>query len=47
MSTIKTQIDLLILAAARAEAALGARERKTLQKFRKSWSDTLATFLNA
>jgi len=47
VSTIKTQIDLLILAAARAEAALGARERKTLQKFRKLWSDNLATFLNA
>jgi hypothetical protein len=46
-ATIKTQIDLLILAAARAEVSLGAAERRTLQKFRRLWSDTLATFLNA
>lgn len=44
---IRTQLDLLILAAARAEATLAAAERRTLLKFRKIWSDTLATFLNA
>jgi len=47
LSTIKIQLDLLILAAARAEAGLAAREKSTLQKFRKLWSDILATFLNA
>lgn len=47
MGIIKTQLDLLILAAARTEASLSAAERRTLQKFRKLWSDTLATFLNA
>jgi hypothetical protein len=47
IGTIKTQVDLLILAAARAEAAVGAKDRGALQNFRKSWSNTLATFLNA
>jgi hypothetical protein len=44
---VKTQLDLLILAAARAEASFAAADRRTLQKFRKLWSNTLATFLNA
>lgn len=46
-STIKMQLDLLLLAAARAEAALTRSERRALQRFRKLWSDNLATFLNA
>jgi hypothetical protein len=44
---LRAQIDLLLLGAARAEAAAtrGA-QRETLSQFRKTWSDNIATFLN-
>lgn len=45
----KAQIDMLLLAAARAEAALGdakAGERNAVADNRKRWSDILATYLN-
>jgi hypothetical protein len=43
---LRSQIDLLLLSAARAEAAFtrGA-DREALAQFRKVWSDNLATFL--
>jgi hypothetical protein len=44
---MKMQLDLLLLAAARAEASLSQSERRALAKFRRLWSDILATFLNA
>jgi hypothetical protein len=44
---IRAQVDLLLLAAARAEAAATREaQRETLVQFRKTWSDNLATFLN-
>lgn len=44
---LRQQIDLLLLSAARAEAQAGTtKERETLSKLRRLWSDTLATFLN-
>ena len=44
---IRAQIDLLLFAAARSEAALEDQNSARLaEKFRKDWSDTLATFLN-
>ncbi len=44
---IRTSIDLLLLAAARAEALLEGRdELKVAEQLRAHWSDTLATFLN-
>lgn len=45
----KANIDLLLLAAARAEATLGdakAGERRAVADNRKQWSDILATYLN-
>lgn len=40
-------IDLLLLAAARAEALIeGKEESKVAEQLRADWSDTLATFLN-
>jgi hypothetical protein len=40
-------IDLLLLAAARAEALIeGKDELKVAEQLRADWSDTLATFLN-
>jgi hypothetical protein len=46
--TIRAQFDLMLLAAARAEAeATQGSQREALTAFRKSWSDNLATFLNS
>jgi len=45
--TIRSQIDLLLLAAARTEALLeGKEELRVAEELRSGWSDTLATFLN-
>ena len=45
--TVRSQIDLLLLAAARTEALLEDKETlKVVEKLRADWSDTLATFLN-
>jgi hypothetical protein len=45
--TVRSQIDLLLLAAARAEALLESKEAlNTAEQLRANWSDTLATFLN-
>ena len=44
---LRTQIDLLLLAAARSEALLENRVAlKVAEQIRNGWSDTLATFLN-
>lgn len=44
---VRTQIDLLLLAAARAEALLESKDTlKVAEQLRAGWSDTLATFLN-
>ena len=44
---LRGQIDLLLLAAARGEAAATTNnQRDVMQQFRKSWSDNLATFLS-
>lgn len=44
---MRTRIDLLLLAAARAEALIeGKDELKVAEQLRVDWSDTLATFLN-
>jgi hypothetical protein len=44
---IRSQIDLLLLAAARNEALLEDHEAlKLAESIRNGWSDTLATFLN-
>ena len=46
-NVIRSQIDLLLLAAARNEALLEDQEvMKVAEDLRKGWSDTLATFLN-
>ncbi|MBI1916465.1 MAG: ATP-binding protein [Planctomycetes bacterium] len=43
---LRSQIDLLLLAAARAEAAVTHdSQREALAQFRKVWSDNVATFL--
>jgi hypothetical protein len=43
---LRSQIDLLLLAAARAEAAATRNpQREALAQFRKVWSDNVATFL--
>jgi hypothetical protein len=43
----RISLDLLLLAAARAEALLdGKDELKVAEQLRSNWSDTLATFLN-
>lgn len=45
--TVRSQIDLLLLAAARTEALLEDKEAiKVAEQLRTAWSDTLATFLN-
>ena len=45
--TIRSQIDLLLLAMARSEALLDDKKAlKIAEKLRARWSDTLATFLN-
>ena len=45
--TVRWQIDLLLLAAARSEALLEDNESlKVAEQLRACWSDTLATFLN-
>lgn len=44
---VRSQIDLLLLAAARTEALLESKETlKVAEQLRAGWSDTLATFLN-
>ena len=44
---VRSQIDLLLLAAARTEALLEDKtELKIAEQLRTGWSDTLATFLN-
>ena len=44
---IRSQIDLLLFAAARSEASLEDQNATRMaEEFRKGWSDTLATFLN-
>lgn len=46
-ATLRAQIDLLLLSAARSEALLeGDDDINLAEAFRKGWSDTLATFLN-
>lgn len=43
---LRSQLDLLLLAAARAEAAATRdAQREALAQFRKTWSDNVATFL--
>lgn len=43
---LRGQLDLLLMAAARAEAAIAGKIKpKDLERFRKEWSDTLATYL--
>lgn len=45
---LRSQIDLLLLAAARTEAMLNEEHSiKVTETFRNGWSDTLATFLNS
>jgi hypothetical protein len=44
---LRTSVDLLLLAAARAEALLEGKDAlKVAEQLRVDWSDTLATFLN-
>ncbi len=44
---LRTSIDLVLLAAARAEALLEGKDAlKVAEQLRADWSDTLATFLN-
>jgi hypothetical protein len=44
---LRSQLDLVLLAAARAEAAATREpQREALAHFRKTWSDNVATFLN-
>ena len=44
---LRQHIDLLLLAAARAEAlATTEKDRESLCRQRRAWSDTLATLLN-
>jgi hypothetical protein len=44
---LRSQLDLLILSAARAEAAATREpQREALAQYRKLWSDNVATFLN-
>ena len=46
-AALRTQLDLLLLSAARNEALLESDDEIQLSEtFRQSWSDTLATFLN-
>jgi hypothetical protein len=43
---LRTQLDLLLLSAARAEAGASREpQREALAQFRKAWSDNVATFL--
>ena len=45
--TLRTSIDLVLLAAARAEALIDGKDAlKVAEQLRADWSDTLATFLN-
>lgn len=45
--TVRSQIDLLLLAAARTEALLESKDTlEVAEQLRTGWSDTLATFLN-
>jgi hypothetical protein len=44
---MRSQIDLLLLAAARSEALLEDENAMNLaEQLRNDWSDTLATYLN-
>jgi hypothetical protein len=44
--SLRVSLELLLLAAARTEAAVGSRRADALEDFRLDWSNTLATFLN-
>jgi len=43
---LRVSLELLLLAAARSEAATGGRRGEAVGQFRLDWSNTLATFLN-
>jgi Histidine kinase-, DNA gyrase B-, and HSP90-like ATPase len=43
---LRSQIDLILLAAARAEAAASGKQRQVLEWHRRLWSDHVASFLN-
>lgn len=43
---LRVSLELLLLAAARSEAATSGRRSETVGQFRLDWSNTLATFLN-
>lgn len=43
---LRSQIDLILLAAARAEAAASEKQRQVLERHRRLWSDHVASFLN-
>ena len=46
-STVRGQIELLLLAAARSVAeAENEEERAVLSRWRERWGNTIATFLN-
>lgn len=44
---LRERLELFLLAAARAEVAMGVRNREVVEKFRAEWSNALATFLDA
>lgn len=44
---VRHQIELLLLSAVRAEAALSARDAEQARTFRREWSTNLAAFLSA
>ncbi|MHC4395730.1 MAG: ATP-binding protein [Planctomycetota bacterium] len=47
LKELRCQVDLLLLASARAEALANNKgQRELLKKFRRDWSDILATFLS-
>ncbi len=47
LKDIRCQLDLMLLAAARAEAlSVKKADREALKSFRQNWSDIFATFLN-
>lgn len=45
LGSIRTRLQLLLLAAARAELTLPAQRRKQVESFRRVWSDILAAFM--
>jgi len=42
---LRTQLELMLLAAARAELAVGAQHGPVIDQLRRAWSDALAAFL--